>query len=233
MPTDESLRLDDHQSILPIEQSRPKDERGAGRIRQSSWLGLAFFIEGQLFSEEQDLGTESGTGMSGQTHEPKAVARRIDDECEAGTEPAHGTLEESEHGTPGWHRSNGIEKSFRPFSEVYRVKSTRDNSRHPCEIEHGSNFCVAQRVTFRSTILTAPYSACASTWVASSCCSCELRAMRHSSPETKRHYQLGMTEQVRQNLEKANEKVYGQNKVLRFYDVLPETKDKRKSAVRK
>jgi hypothetical protein len=38
--------------------------------------------------------------------------------------------------------------------------------------------------------------------------------MRHSSPETKRHYQLGMMEQVRQNLEKANANVYG----LRFYD---------------
>jgi hypothetical protein len=48
------------------------------------------------------------------------------------------------------------------------------------------------------------------------------RAMRHSSPETKRHYQLGMVEQVRQNLEKANERVYGKGKVLRFYDVLPE-----------
>lgn len=44
------------------------------------------------------------------------------------------------------------------------------------------------------------------------------RAMRHSSPETKRHYQLGMLEQVRQNLEKANEKVYGKGEVLRFYD---------------
>jgi hypothetical protein len=44
------------------------------------------------------------------------------------------------------------------------------------------------------------------------------RAMRHSSPETKRHYQLGMVEQVRQNLEKANERVYGKEKVLRFYD---------------
>jgi integrase len=30
------------------------------------------------------------------------------------------------------------------------------------------------------------------------------RAMRHASPETKRRYQLGMVEQVRQNLEKAN-----------------------------
>jgi len=44
------------------------------------------------------------------------------------------------------------------------------------------------------------------------------RAMRHSSPETKRHYQLGMVEQLRQNLEKANESVYGKRKVLRFYD---------------
>jgi hypothetical protein len=42
------------------------------------------------------------------------------------------------------------------------------------------------------------------------------RAMRHSSPETKRHYQLGMVEQVRQNLEKANERVYGKGKVLTF-----------------
>ncbi len=47
------------------------------------------------------------------------------------------------------------------------------------------------------------------------------RAMRHSSPETKRHYQLGMTEQVRQNLEKANERVYGKGKVLRFHDGQP------------
>jgi hypothetical protein len=47
------------------------------------------------------------------------------------------------------------------------------------------------------------------------------RAMRHSSPETKRHYQLGMVEQVRQNFEKANEKVYGKGEVLRFYDGQP------------
>jgi hypothetical protein len=45
--------------------------------------------------------------------------------------------------------------------------------------------------------------------------------MRHSSPETKRHYQLGMMEQVRQDLEKANEKVYGKRKVLRFCDGQP------------
>jgi hypothetical protein len=36
-----------------------------------------------------------------------------------------------------------------------------------------------------------------------------LCAMRHTSPETKRRYQLGMTDQVREAVEKANKKAYG------------------------
>jgi len=36
------------------------------------------------------------------------------------------------------------------------------------------------------------------------------RAMRHTSPETKRRYQLGMVEQVREAMEKANQRVYGE-----------------------
>ena len=44
------------------------------------------------------------------------------------------------------------------------------------------------------------------------------RAMRHSSPETKRHYQLGMVDQVREGIEQANKRAYkGKEKVLRFY----------------
>lgn len=43
------------------------------------------------------------------------------------------------------------------------------------------------------------------------------RAMRHASPETKRHYQLGMVDQVREGIEKANEHAYRDQKVLRFY----------------
>jgi integrase len=35
------------------------------------------------------------------------------------------------------------------------------------------------------------------------------RAMSHTSPETKRIYQLSMVEQVREAMEKANQKVYG------------------------
>jgi K+-sensing histidine kinase KdpD len=42
--------------------------------------------------------------------------------------------------------------------------------------------------------------------------------------KTKRRYQLGMTDQVRQAVEKANEKVHGRKKVLRFYDGRPDAK---------
>ena len=53
------------------------------------------------------------------------------------------------------------------------------------------------------------------------------RAIRHSSPETKRHYQLGMVEQLRQNLEKANERVYGKGEVLHLYDSQPVARKER------
>jgi len=55
------------------------------------------------------------------------------------------------------------------------------------------------------------------------------RAMRHSSPETKRHYQLGMVDQVRQGIEKANEQAYRDPKLLRFYYV---SKDAKKPAAK-
>ena len=42
------------------------------------------------------------------------------------------------------------------------------------------------------------------------------RAMRHTSPETKRRYQLGMADQVRQAVERANESAYGKGKRTTF-----------------
>jgi integrase len=56
------------------------------------------------------------------------------------------------------------------------------------------------------------------------------RAMRHSSPETKRHYQLGMVDQVREGIEQANERAYQEQKVLRFHYGGPESE---KEAVQK
>ena len=42
------------------------------------------------------------------------------------------------------------------------------------------------------------------------------RAMRHSSPETKRHYQLGMVDQVREGIERANDQAYQGRKSTTF-----------------
>jgi len=44
------------------------------------------------------------------------------------------------------------------------------------------------------------------------------RFMRHTSPETKRRYQLGMAEQVRQAVDGANKHLYGKRKALHFRD---------------
>ena len=40
--------------------------------------------------------------------------------------------------------------------------------------------------------------------------------MRHSSPETKRRYQLGLIHQVREHLERANKKAYNGRDPLHF-----------------
>jgi len=57
------------------------------------------------------------------------------------------------------------------------------------------------------------------------------RAMRHTSPETKRHYQLGMAEQVRQAVEKTNKRLYGKRAPLHFRDSLPQREEEEKIAV--
>ena len=55
--------------------------------------------------------------------------------------------------------------------------------------------------------------------------------MRHTSPETKRHYQLGMAEQVRQAVEKTNKRLYGKRAPLHFRDSLPQKEEEEKIVV--
>jgi hypothetical protein len=52
-----------------------------------------------------------------------------------------------------------------------------------------------------------------------------------SRPETKRHYQLGMAEQVRQAVEKTNKRLYGMRAPLHFRDSSPQKKEEGKIAV--
>ena len=42
--------------------------------------------------------------------------------------------------------------------------------------------------------------------------------MRHSSPETKRVYQLGLVHQVREHMERANDKAYQGREALHLRD---------------
>ena len=55
------------------------------------------------------------------------------------------------------------------------------------------------------------------------------RAMRHTSPETKRRYQLGMADQVRQAMEKANESAYGKDRRTTFLLRLPASQEEGKN----
>ena len=57
------------------------------------------------------------------------------------------------------------------------------------------------------------------------------RAMRHTSPETKRHYQLGMAEQVRNAVDKANKRLYGKPQALHFRDSRTSKKEETQIAV--
>jgi integrase len=57
------------------------------------------------------------------------------------------------------------------------------------------------------------------------------RAMRHTSPETKRHCQLGMAEQVRNAVDEANKRLYGKPQVLHFRDSRTSKKEETQVAV--
>ncbi|PYU54849.1 MAG: hypothetical protein DMG56_26180 [Acidobacteria bacterium] len=50
------------------------------------------------------------------------------------------------------------------------------------------------------------------------------RAMRHSSPETKRVYQLGLVHQVREHMQRANDKADQGREALHLRDNAPAEK---------
>jgi len=58
MPSDESIRLHDHQDFAPIEEPREGDHRQSRRPWSVSRPGFAFLKEGKLLAEKQVLGDE-------------------------------------------------------------------------------------------------------------------------------------------------------------------------------
>jgi len=52
MPTNESIRLDDHERCLPIEQARPKQQAQSGGVGESVWSDLMVLVVGEVLSQE-------------------------------------------------------------------------------------------------------------------------------------------------------------------------------------
>ena len=62
MPTGERARPDDHQSVLPVEQPRPQRRTQPGSVGERPRSDLALSIDGELFSQKQILGHQTGSG---------------------------------------------------------------------------------------------------------------------------------------------------------------------------
>jgi hypothetical protein len=75
VPTDQSLRPNDHQSILPIKPPRPEHKVESRRIGQATRLALAFPIEGELFPEEQILCNEGRPGAKTDSGKPEGISQ--------------------------------------------------------------------------------------------------------------------------------------------------------------
>lgn len=53
MPTDQSLGLNNHKSILPVEESGTEEHCESGRIGQAAGREGSLTVERELFSEEK------------------------------------------------------------------------------------------------------------------------------------------------------------------------------------
>ena len=59
MPANQSLWLDDHQRILPIEKFGEPNEREPGCRIKPAWSNAPFLIVSKLFAQEEILGGQS------------------------------------------------------------------------------------------------------------------------------------------------------------------------------
>lgn len=90
MPADQSVRLDDHQSIFPVEHPRPDDESVASRVRQPLRLHFVFLIKGQLLSQKQVLGYQRGARPNHRFQEVAEVGSDCECDRNDGSQTRHG-----------------------------------------------------------------------------------------------------------------------------------------------
>jgi len=67
MPTDQSIRLDDCQSILPVEETGQSGKRKPNGVGGSLTFCFSFDIKAELLSQKQILGGESGWRADAET----------------------------------------------------------------------------------------------------------------------------------------------------------------------
>jgi hypothetical protein len=61
MPADQHLWRDDHQHLTPVDKSRQRNERDAGRIVRVAGFHLPLEVQRQLLAQKQVLGGEIRT----------------------------------------------------------------------------------------------------------------------------------------------------------------------------
>ena len=91
MPTGERARPDDHQSVLPVEQPRPQCQTQPGSVGERPRSDLALSIEGELFSEKQILGRQTGSGPQSRPQEVSEVANESEEDRNERSQALHGS----------------------------------------------------------------------------------------------------------------------------------------------
>ena len=79
MPADQGVRLDDHESTLPITQSRPQHQRQAICIRQRLGFHFMLLVEGKLLSKKQVLSRQGRSRPKCRPHESGQIKKNRED----------------------------------------------------------------------------------------------------------------------------------------------------------
>jgi hypothetical protein len=75
VPAEEGIGLDVHQGVTPGEQTTQKYHNQPSRIIGAVWLHLALLKQGELFAQEEVLGSECAAGPGNEHEEMDEIAR--------------------------------------------------------------------------------------------------------------------------------------------------------------
>ena len=73
VPAGQGRRLHDAQGLAPIKPAGEPGQSHPSCLRGTTWLGLAFLVEGQLFTQKEVLRREGRTGVQAQAQEAPCI----------------------------------------------------------------------------------------------------------------------------------------------------------------